>query len=75
MDIKNKRLIRGIVNLIFLLITGISGTVLGFVFFGWKFMLVLFLFEWGNNISNGILLNIKINNIIKKGINRLSDGE
>lgn len=36
---------------------GIVGVVLGFIWFGWKLTLVLFLIQWGNNICNNTKTN------------------
>ena len=43
----NKDLILGI----FLIILSISSIVLSIIWFGWKLLLILFLWTWANNLS------------------------
>jgi hypothetical protein len=42
-----------ILYIFFGLVIGIIGYILGFIWFGWKMLLVIFLLQWSNNISNG----------------------
>lgn len=41
-----------ILYILFGVTLGITGVILGYIWFGWKLMLVLLFLQWSNNISN-----------------------
>jgi len=50
-----RKISKGILSILYILFgatLGITGIILGYIWFGWKLILVLFFLQWSNNISN-----------------------